>query len=172
MDWMKRGVIYLVVLAIPFGGLAYTLPRRSAMVLHGIEYRLGEYESHKPVNVHIEGTFQRRFLAHSRFRGTMTIDGRILKDMDMTLNPDGSLMMYRNVETEKMERYGALYSDGSLTSFTIAVLEPIVLFGFASDDTYWDPANGLMISVPANTREEALQITNDLLAHLVEEPLE
>lgn len=171
MKRLKRSILYLIILAIPLAGLVYTFPRNTVVVLPGIEYRLGEPEDFRSVSIKLEGTFQRRFLDKNRFRGTAYIGGQTLRDVDVTLNPDGALMMVRNVETEKIERFGAIYSEGELERFTIAVLEPVIFFGQVSEEKFWDTDSGMMISVPAETREEALRISNEIMAHLLDEPL-
>lgn len=172
MNKITRSIMYLVILAIPLAGLVYTLPRNVRLQVTGVEYRLGDMESAKPINVHMTGSLQRRFFEYSRFRGNLTAGDHSLEDVEVVLNPDGDLLMVRNEETGKLERFGVIYADNDLNKWTMAVLEPVVLFGQTSEDKFWDIESGLMISTPAASRQEALNISNELMGNLLEEPLE
>lgn len=172
MNKIIRNALYLLVLSIPLAGLVYTLPRDMELHYAGIEYRLGDVESASSVSVDIEGKIQKRFFNNNRFRGDILLGEHHLFDMDVVLNPDGALLMVRNTETGKLERVGVLYSTGDISQLTIAVLEPAVLFGQVSEERFWNRDSGLMISAPADSRQEAVNISNELLGNLLEEPLE
>lgn len=171
MKKITRGILYLLILSIPVAALVYTLPRDMQTQYTGVEYRLGDTASAKSINVQMNGSIQKRFFEHNRFRGDMKLGENSLEHMDVVLNPDGALLMVRNNETGKLERFGVLYANNDLSIWTIAVLEPVVLFGQVSEERFWDVESGLMISAPANNRQEALLISNGLLGNLLEEPL-
>ncbi len=171
MNKITRNILYLIIVSIPLAGLVYTLPRDVQPEYTGVEYRLGELESGDQINIQITGTLQKRFFEQNRFRGTLVFGDHLLENMDVALNPDGSLLMVKNNETGKLERFGVMYSSSDLSKWTIAVLEPVVLFGETSEERFWDTEDGLMISAPAETRQEALDISNELMGNLLEEPL-
>lgn len=172
MKKITRTMLYLLILSIPIAALVYTLPRDIQAQYTGVEYRLGDRESAMSINVQINGSIQKRFFEHNRFRGDIKMGEYSLDDMDVVLNPDGALLMVRNKETGKLERFGVLYTNADLSLWTMAVLEPVMLFGQASEEKFWDVETGLMISAPASNRHEALTLSNDLLGNLLEEPLQ
>lgn len=171
MKKIVRAIVYLLILSIPIAALVYTLPRNMQAQYTGVEFRLGDLESAKSINVQMNGSIQKRFFEYNRFRGDIKIGEHSLDDMDVVLNPDGALLMVRNNETGKLERFGVLYTNSDLSQWTMAVLEPVVIFGQVSEEKFWDVETGLMISAPAGNRQEALTVSNDLLGNLLEEPL-
>lgn len=165
-------LLYAMVLSIPLAGLYYTLPRQIHVQYPAVKYRLGVLEEAQLKVVEVDGSVQRRYFEHNRFRGTLVLGEERLESLDVVLNPDGALLMVRDEETGRLVRYGVLYALDDFSRFTIAVLEPVVMFGVVSRERFWDTNAGMMVSAPANNREEALRVSNELMGNLLEKPLE
>lgn len=172
MSRLKTAIICLVMLAVPLTGLIYTLPYRFLRELPAVEYRLGRSEEITAYPLRIEGTIQRRFFDHKRFRGTIWLGDKALTDLDFLLRESGELLMARDAETGQREQFGAIYMKDSMGRITIAVLEPVRMFGIESSEKFWNQETGKMISAPADSREAALRLTNEIMAPLLEKPLE
>ncbi|SMP61454.1 hypothetical protein SAMN06296020_10953 [Anoxynatronum buryatiense] len=169
---LKRAFIYLIILAIPSTGLLYTIPRSIERELPAVEYRLGRPEEMTSYQLRIEGVIQRRLFDHKRFRGTIWLNDRALTDLDFLLRESGELLMARDPESGQRDQFGAIYVDESMSRVTIAVLEPVRMFGIESSEKFWNQETGKMISAPADSRKDALRLSNEIMEDILEKPLE
>ena len=133
---------------------------------------MGNSETETAVNVRFEGRLQRRFFDTQRFRGVIIIGDKVLEDVDVNLTQGGDLVMAKDPDTGERYRFGVFYAVSGLEKITFTVLEPVVVFGVTTDEKYWSLEDGLMISAPAANRSEALHVSNQLMGHLLEKPLE
>lgn len=165
----KVVLIWIVVAVVVVGLIYYFLPRQIQMEAPGIKYRLGveNQGTVKPVYVHIKGALYRGWLGNRTFRGTLGIEGEELpvsevnRELEIQLDKNNfGWLHYYNVQDEFL----GLYLYGTVT---FAKDYSKVTFNIHEKDSdyssQWNGEDGLMLSAPASNREEALQISNELM---------
>ncbi|WDL96052.1 hypothetical protein [Alicyclobacillus sp. ALC3] len=162
ITWLTVGLLVLVCV----GWVIFrTYPRHIALSLKGVEYELGApKQGVKPVTLQLNGTLHRPLWGKRVFDGTVNIKNATIPNKDngetlkIVFNPGfGGEILYFNWKTREFYDYGQLYVNEEFNTFTIAVYKNEGK-GFG-----WNGGNGLMITVPANTRAQALQISNTLM---------
>lgn len=162
MTWLIVGGLVLICA----GWVIFcTYPRHIALTLEGVEYKLGApKQGVRPVTLQLNGTLHRPLWGKRTFDGIVDIKGSTIPNKDngktlkIVFNPGlGGEIIYFNWKTMKFYEYGQLYANKEFNTFTITVYTKEGK-GFG-----WNGGNGLMITVPAKTRTQALQISNTLM---------
>lgn len=162
---MRRVLLAIGIIALVLIGLAIrTYPRDISLSIKGVEYKLGSTGSVRPVTLQLNGILQTSLLGKRTLKGTVDILGvtvpNVSKKMPVQLTFGsilGGPISYINSKTQQVNEYGSLYANSKLNEFTITV------FKEEANGSSWSGADGLMISAPAQTRTQALQISNDLM---------
>lgn len=170
---MRKTVrIWLVILLViaGFGYYLYiTMPRKIDLDAQGIKYRLGQANqgSEKSVNVQIQGWLYRSLSGDRTFKGTIEIEGEELPppgfskglSINFEENPYG-WVRYVNVDGGGIRRYhyGTIYVADDFSKVTFTINEP---------GGGWSEKDGIMLSAPATSREDALRISNDLMGEFI-----
>jgi hypothetical protein len=119
----------------------------------------------------IKGKLYRKIFNQDRFKGTIEISGEV---------PTNIIIDKKQVEVVFLENggsllvgdssYGNLYINKDFSELSIIVYE--LIESERDNVSYrWDPEDGLLISGPAKSRKEALNISNELIGDLLK-PLE
>lgn len=165
---MRRILLLVIgVIVLVFIGWATfrVYPRHISLSIRGIEYKLGspQQEVH-PVTLQLNGTLQTSLLGKRTFNGKVNILGSTVPNKDnaqslkMVFNSElEAEIIYFDWNTQQFYQYGELYANRSFNEFTITV------FQHEGKGFGWSGADGLMISAPAQTRAQALQISNNLM---------
>lgn len=119
----------------------------------------------KPITLNLNGTLDTSLFGKQTFTGAVTIVGSTIpnrdngKPLEIVLNSQagGGQMVYWDRSSNTFYTYGSMYSNRRFNEFTIAVFQP------EGKGQGWNGGNGLMLSAPAQTRTEALQISNELM---------
>lgn len=180
---MKKIVLSIlaIMLAISaIGTYIYFYPKEVKWNAQGIKYRLGTENSasEKLVHVHIEGKLHKKISGkriERRFKGTINIEGEKLPHdlastpLEIPFTDDGwGSIAYPQFEYSKVNGatigsstywYGSLVINNDFTKVTIFVTDQ-----HSEDSTGngWDSTNGQMITAPASSRAEAINITNEI----------
>ncbi|ANS75878.1 hypothetical protein AWM70_15840 [Paenibacillus yonginensis] len=170
MRLIKIGVS--VVLALMLAAFVwYTWPKQIHTTLDGIKYRLGEgHEVYvQPVQIRIEGEIQRRLTKPPLFTGKIdTGEGNGANPFQQD-DPDLKVRLSRSdadwlqsirLDQGQIKRraIGSLYSTPDMDQLTIALMHDN-----QGRETGWSSSDGFMISAPAQSREEALKISRELM---------
>ncbi|HEX3076026.1 MAG TPA: hypothetical protein VHQ24_04080 [Lachnospiraceae bacterium] len=127
--------------------------------IEGVECRIGDKDYLDNVTISIKGTYKNYLFKNDTFKGTIEID-----KYDFTKNGASVLLEFldgagaltyfnfRNGEPE-LDSLGRIFCNPSFDKVLIFVFEPI-----AADSSSWSADNGLFISAPSATREEAIEI--------------
>ncbi|MCT4598137.1 MAG: hypothetical protein N4A50_09710 [Vallitalea sp.] len=156
-------VIYIIML----------IPRDFNKTYEGVKYRLGDKGNItlEKVTIEFKGEVFRDLILKEKFRGKLKINDFIIPQKECLKESFVIDFEYHNrikIEDLNLDRYanrmkrtfyGDLYMNRSRKKLSIVVLE----------DGKWSSEDGLIISAPSTTREEALEITNELMRHMLDE---
>ena len=166
VDGMKIKLVisFIIALVIIFSWNFY--PRHYKETLHGVYYHLNNEEFSEKITIHLEGKRRNHLFGDKKFEGTVVFEGEVLPPV-----PDGveelEVRYERGIgiinsffrEDEQgavfpeIYHFGSIHINKNFTQFTIQASIPSSL---PSDDIF-------MITAPAETREEALQIHNNIM---------
>lgn len=168
----KIALLFFAVSVI-IGAVVYTFPRHYAFIANGIMYQLGEENNEfaKQVAVQVNGKMKRSMDGVRTFAGMIDIEGEIIpipedgRQLELTFGQRGySPLVYfyaKNGNTD-MFTLGGIFVNANFSKFTIQKYE-IQQISATSRSGSWNSNDGMMISVPAQTRDEALRISNELM---------
>lgn len=164
---LALGIGLLVVFEISFFVWYYS-PKPINRTFEGIAYQLGEENKGviEPVVIHVNGQFKRNFDTNKTITGRMDIEeeGEIpipydKRELTIRLSDQSGIISYFD-HGFKSHFYGSIYINSDLTELTIAKYTP---HPENPNRSGWNGRDGLMISAPASSREEALHISNELM---------
>ena len=143
-------IVLLVVILILY-------PKRYDKEFSGIIYRLGKenQEYFERVSISFDGKLTRLPILNNKYIGDIIIGDMKITEITLVFDSDNSAMIFDS----NLNTYGQIYFDNDYKSFTIAISEQIG----SNSAKGWDGSNGLMISAPASSREEALNISNKVM---------
>lgn len=147
-------------------------PQTIHLHAQGIKYRLGAEHTgdEKSVAIDMNGTVYTSLTGNKRFVGTISIEGEEIpvpenqRQLEINLGKDLSgVMLYQYNEDEGIGHflYGTIFVNRSFREVTITVMDQYSAEGNQGGN--WSGGDGLMISVPASDRAEALRISNRLM---------
>ena len=154
--WLK----YIIIPVLYFGLLAYLVSLSKDNFHHtitGITYRLGDESSFEVSEIEFIGRRTKSLLRKGKFEG-IVIFGEHELEVSLFLDNDNSDVLVGWTPDYDNDVIGRLYSNNNFEQITICIHEKK---GFNSKS--WNSDTGLMFSGPATNREEALEISNDLI---------
>lgn len=146
-----------------------TFPRDIQINAEGMKYRLGNENIGKEesVRIKIDGKLYKSIAGNKTFKGIIHIEGEEIpvpenqRQLEIHFRKEryGSVV-YTYIEDGKpyMFNYGTIYIDKSFSKATFTVFDRM-----DNNQGTWSADNGIMISVPASDRGEALGISNMLM---------
>ena len=148
-------------------------PKTIDLHAQGLKYRLGAEHigDEKSVAIDMNGTVYTSLTGNKRFVGTISIEGEEIpvpenqRQLEIRLGKDLSgIMLYPYMEDEKIHHflYATIFVNRSLREATFTVIDYLDLVE-GNQGGNWSGDDGLMISVPASDRAEALRISNNLM---------
>jgi hypothetical protein len=165
-------LVFICIVGIVSFIVWYSIPKEINQAFDGIVYGVGNKSNqiNKEVTITIKGKLYKKFINQDRFKGTIDINGEVptniiidKKQVEVVFIENGGSLLFGD------SPYGNLYINKDFSELSIIVLEPESGGGTAS--YRWDPEDGLLISGPAASRKEALNISNELIGDLLK-PLE
>lgn len=162
---MKRKYqkIILACLIIVIGFYVFsTFPRKYNITFHGIKYRLGDTSYQEDIVVRIKGWYTKKVFSGNQFRGEICLGNEKLLNVNLELNEYNSdiLMGYKE-DIGEFRMYGKIYFSNTFDKIAILLFEPDDKGDYSKG--HWNSKNGLMISAPAKSREEAISLSKELL---------
>lgn len=162
------GSLAIIIIFIAFAAYWF-FPRTVALNTEGFKYRLGKENIAygESLQVHVNGKAYRRLGDKVKFIGEIQLEGKdtLVQEnswqVDLLIDQtNGELLYVRGNDTMLHETIGTLFINRDFSEMTIAVIEEYEDGNGGS----WSGEDGLMISAPAATREEALAVSNLLMA--------
>lgn len=169
----KKILVSILIIVTSF--IIFTLisiyPKTIHFHAQGIKYRLGAEHigDEKSVDIKMDGTVYSSLIGNKRFVGTIMIEGEeipIPKDqrqLEIRLGKDLSgVMLYQYTDDKAIHHflYGTMFVNRSFSEAVFTVMDRDQELG---NQGGWDGGKGLMISVPASDRAEAIRISNRLM---------
>lgn len=162
--FMMSVVITSAIILISFLSYSiwYTIPRDIDQTHQGIHFQLGEgnQDYEEPVTIRVKGDWRRSLSGGGYFDGNFEIVGdgiRITGDEAATtlrVLPDHmgnrGYLHYRS--TDVIFNFGDVYMEDDFEAISVA----------RSDNGSWTSSDGWVISAPANTRDQGLELANEL----------
>jgi hypothetical protein len=132
-------------------------------------YQLGEENRDyaKPVAVSVKGQMKRSIVGVRTFTGVIDIEGEYIpvpeknRELKLTLsNNDGAYLHYSYIQNGQLKSftYGNLFVNDDFSKIAITKYTKTDPNNFG-----WNSGDGYMISAPAQNRDDALGISNELL---------
>lgn len=149
-------------------------PRAVDLDVQGVKYRLGanSVEEAKLVRVKIHGDVWRSWRGVPRFVGTIDLEGEVpevpaaRKKVEVGLGGSAvdRLIVYDYFDNEGLHTvtYGSLYASSDMRQMSIHVFED------SGGGQGWNSGSGLMVTAPAENRQQALDIANVLMQEELE----
>jgi hypothetical protein len=164
---MKRKIkivsISILLISVTFS-IWFTFPKQHTKTLQGISYQLGHEEEFNEVTIFIDGEVRRGFFGKMTFEGVVDIQGEALpvpkgaRNVTIMFNEDGhGDIVYAGFTDAKpfTYSYGSIFANKDFTKVTILKFP-------------WDDGN--MITAPAKSYTEALNISNELMKEYLRNP--
>lgn len=124
----------------------------------GIKYQAGNRESGAPVKIEINGTYKKqRGAGDYMLKGDYMFEGDIIIDGEPSYETVFLFNKYNMTSIENNSFYGMIFISYMMEEITIEIFEPNDSGGHS-----FSYENGLLISAPSNTRDEAVAISNKL----------
>ncbi|WP_430509312.1 hypothetical protein [Gottfriedia solisilvae] len=172
---MKRKIAIIILLCficIASYFVWVILPKEVNQSFDGYLYGLGEKKKsiNEKVTIRVKGKLRNKMFENDRFKGTIDIKGDVppfvkidQKEVEIVFNEDNSGLIILNDYSNWLDinNYGTLYISKDFSQLTILVYEEE-----PKGTNGWSTSDGIMISAPAKSREEALSISNHLMKNL------
>ncbi|MBN2852144.1 MAG: hypothetical protein JXQ23_05345 [Clostridia bacterium] len=178
----KPAILYFLLSFIILAGLLTLIftsfPKNIDRTFEAVKYRLGAENADymEKTSYMIKGKYSHSLFGHS-FKGVIYENGEPISafnndDYDVTINFDETNqgLLYITGEYVSLISYGTIYIDQKFNQIAISLFEQAE--DSAANEKTWNSADGLMIAGPAATREEALDISNELMKEVIHKPLE
>lgn len=159
----RKMLFYIMLTLVIALCIFYFYPKNLNKEYNAIKYRLGDSSDSENIKISIDGYISKRLFRGDRFRGSINIGGKQLKEIDLRFDSTRrATIYYMDAGSDSYYTYGTMVSNNMKDSFTILIFEADEKEK-ASAGSSWSSKDGLMISAPANNRSEALDISNRLM---------
>lgn len=179
----KRNIIHAVMMLFlaAAGWLAVEmLPKRINYELDGIKYQLGAGNETlaEPVKVRIDGYLNKSLTGALSFKGEIDLEGYPPpvpeENRRLSISFDkrhSGLVVYHTVKDGNLIGYslGILHINDDMSQVSVSLYKEDPKDPSRKS---WSGDDGLMISAPAQSREEALDLSNELMRPMLMRPLE
>lgn len=160
MKRFKKIYVYIIIALLLLGTL-YLYPKKFNNSYNALTYRLGDKTYSENIQINIEGWLSNRFFRSPSFKGTIFIGDKKLSNTSLKFNKGNYAdILYFDEASGEYRSYGFMVTKNIRKQFTVGISE-----AKNSDDSakHWSSKDGLILSAPANNRDEALRITKDLM---------
>ncbi|WP_055666211.1 hypothetical protein [Desnuesiella massiliensis] len=160
----KKIYVYIIIALLLLCTL-YLYPRKFNNSYNAIIYRLGDKSHSENIQINIEGWISNRFFRSPSFKGTIFIGEKKLSDINMKFDKNNKAdIFYFDEASGEYRSYGFIVAKNIRKQFTVGISE-----AKNPDDSakHWSSKDGLMLSAPANNRDEALEISKNLMKPLI-----
>lgn len=157
----KKLIYYTIFIILLVSSVIYFYPKKLSIEYSGIMYRLGDSNYSENIKVSVNGYLSKGLIKGDKFQGILTIGDKQLSKISIRFDNAGKGdLLYFDENTGDFTSYGQTYSSYMKEGLTISVFEQ---YGQKEGMRRWSSKDGLMISAPANNRNEALDISNKLM---------
>jgi hypothetical protein len=167
-----RKIVITALLSLVIFSIWYFYPKHYNETLEGVYYQLGDEKVFENIRLHIDGELRNHISGEKTFEGTVEFEGtsipKIPEDRsELILYIEGGYGQivshfragFNGKAIPDIYQYGSVYTNNDFTQFTIAVYsrDP------EGEHVSWSGKDGLMITVPAENRKEAIELSDKLM---------
>lgn len=153
-------ITFILLIILSVISAAYFCPRKFNKEYRGVVYRLGDNAYSENIKISFDGYLSKRLFKGDKFQGVIIIGDKKLIKVNMQFDSsDRAHIEYYDESLSMYNDYGDIVSSNIKGRFTICVLEA----DKNNSGSTWSIENGLMVSAPANSRSEALDISKSIL---------
>ncbi|MFB9324550.1 hypothetical protein ACFFSY_01175 [Paenibacillus aurantiacus] len=165
---MKVKLSVVLILFAALFSVWYLVPKPYETTLEGAYYQLGNDTVFENVKIHLDGKLQNHWNGTRTFKGSVSFEG---KGIPKIPEDQTELLLYYQggnfspifsgykvnggIAVPMIYHFGMLYTNDRFTQFSLTL--------FSGEPRTWLPSNGFVIAAPAQTREEALRISQKLM---------
>ncbi|MFC4099006.1 hypothetical protein [Paenibacillus xanthanilyticus] len=184
---LKYGLLLLPIIAIVIYLVVIMQPREIHVTVEGLHYRLGtaNRDNAQPESLTIDGKVTRSWTGKRTFEGTISSAGSTLdlpkNGEAVTVHFDrdgygpvvsGGIEHAGTAEAKPfVDTHGILFASDDFSSVTL-LLHTKEAGAVESDGGGWNGDDGFLFAGPATTREEALAVSNAMMASFLKRLLE
>lgn len=143
---MKK-IILIIVLAIVL--ILYIVPTKIEKDIKLVKVKYGDFEVASEVKIHFDGYKYNKIFQESIFEGNIELGGTLIEGTQIYLDDIGPLIGSIN-SSEDCSTFGSIYVTNSFDEVTILI----------NEDGHWSMSEGVILTGPANSREEAVVMIN------------
>ncbi|BDR68566.1 hypothetical protein K144316041_p10690 (plasmid) [Clostridium tetani] len=161
---MKNKRLYiLIILGFILIYFHYTKPNKFLKTYVGVKCYINNDNYEQKVLVKFEGKYIKKPFSNNIFKGNLYIDDYVLNNIKIEFSSNGnaSIKYYKNINDDFEEHYGWITMDK--TKNYLVILLPEAKKDGKDSGSNWTYDNGLIISAPANSKNDAIKIANELL---------
>ncbi|PGS51677.1 hypothetical protein [Bacillus sp. AFS041924] len=166
---LKKVLIFVLVFLITIGfGVYHFIPKKVNESINGVEYQLGSgHDQVNSVTIKIKGRLHQSLFGKRTFKGLIDVNGANYSNqnknrkLEIVFDQYGTgTMVYAYYKNGKaiIDSYGNLFANKDFSKVTIEEFRED-----KNGNKGWTSENGWMITGPANSKNEALTITKELV---------
>lgn len=159
--------IFTSIIIVLVAYIFYSLPKSYTREVTGVYFKIRDTKGKetKSVSIKFYGYYKKRLFRGDKFKGTMYIDDKRIDGVELDFKNHKFASIFGSTKdseyTGELEFIGRIYTNGDLKKFTINIHKK-------TEGGYsWSSKDGYIISGPCNTREEALEIYNELFSEKI-----
>lgn len=157
---MKKLYIFLLILLAGVMYFYYTKPNICSKSYEGIRCRINNESYKENVTIKLDGKYTKKPFSYDVFEGDLYINDDILKNVKLEFDKfNNSPIRYDDKKSNTLTTYGYIMISDNMDKLTILVVEKDI----NNDSKSWHYENGLIISAPTDTKENAIKIADQLL---------
>lgn len=149
-----RPVIIIFIISLLIGYFIIGIPKRLNLSYNALEYQLGNAQLQSLTNVSLDGWYYDRAFRKDSFAGTVHVGDKAFSNVKITKQDMLNILMSYDRGKGEYDSFGEIIIGDYCKEITICLFEPT---------GGWSSGDGKMISAPAASRAEALDISNRLM---------
>ncbi|MFF2875019.1 hypothetical protein ACFVR2_01725 [Gottfriedia sp. NPDC057991] len=167
-------ILLIFLVAIGFG-VYYFIPKTVNESIKGVEYQLGSgHDQVNAVTIKIKGKLHHSLLGKRRFIGSIDVKGANYpnpnkdRKLEIAFDQNGMGIIeygYFKNGHPKIDSYGIIFANKDFNKVTIEELRE------DHNGKGWSGKDGWVVTGPANSKSEALIITNELMKKVLHNKL-
>lgn len=156
----KKLFIFSLILLLISMYFYYTKPNICLKSYEGIRCRINNESYKENVTIKLDGKYTKKPFSYDIFEGDLYINDDILKNVKLEFDKfNNSPIRYDDKKSNTLTTYGYIMISDNMDKLTILVVEKDI----NNDSKSWHYENGLIISAPTDTKENAIKIADQLL---------
>ena len=146
-----RSILIFFICGLILGYVFIGIPKRVNLSYSALEYQLGNAEFQNLTKIGLDGWYYDRAIKKDSFVGKLSVEDQVFPNVKVT---EWDVLMSYDQTIGEYRSFGKIIIGDNCSMLTICLFEP---------EKGWSSGDGKMISAPATSRSEALNISNSLM---------